>query len=44
MITLEEAKAWIRVDIDDDDALILSLVEAAKQWYIFYDDVTAETE
>lgn len=31
-VTLEEAKTQCRVDIDDDDDLIASLIVAARQW------------
>uniref|UniRef100_A0A7C2W724 Phage gp6-like head-tail connector protein n=2 Tax=Thermorudis TaxID=1649508 RepID=A0A7C2W724_9BACT len=30
-VTLEEAKAWLRIDDDADDTLIVSLIEAAKE-------------
>lgn len=32
-ISLEEAKAFLRVDIPDDDALITSLIAAARQYF-----------
>ncbi len=31
-ITLQQAKDWLRVDFDDDDDLIESLIESAEQW------------
>jgi hypothetical protein len=31
-VTLEDAKAWMRIDIDDDDALITSLIVAAREY------------
>lgn len=31
MVTLEEMKNYLRVDYEDDDALILSFLEAAKK-------------
>ena len=30
MVTLDEAKAYCRVDFDDDDALITLMIEAAR--------------
>lgn len=30
MVTLEEAKAWLRVDGDTEDALLLSFIQAAE--------------
>lgn len=31
-LTLEEAKAQLRIDFDDDDALLRRLITAARQW------------
>ena len=30
MLTLEEAKEWLRIDYDIDDNIIISLIEASK--------------
>ncbi len=35
-ITLQQAKDWLRVDFDDDDDLIESLIESAEQWVETY--------
>ena len=31
LVTLEDTKAWLRVDSNDEDALIESLIEAAEE-------------
>lgn len=31
-VSLDEAKAHMRIDIDDDDALVAAMVTAARQW------------
>jgi uncharacterized phage protein (predicted DNA packaging) len=32
IVTLEEAKNWLRVDFSDDDALITTLINAAEEY------------
>lgn len=32
MITLEEAKSWLRIDYDDDDTDIEMLIDSAKEY------------
>ena len=31
-VTVAEAKAHARIDIDDDDAMVAALITAARQW------------
>ena len=49
VITLEEAKEWLRVDFNDEDTKITELIHAAVQWvegytglYLFNREVTHE--
>lgn len=35
-ITLQQAKDWLRIDFDEDDDLIESLIESAEQWVETY--------
>ena len=42
MITLDEMKQWLRMDIDDDDELILNLIQTSKSSIEIATGVTKE--